>query len=453
MSSYPDSPQKPEHFDMHVKKLQSICVMHDVRIGSRTDLPGFMQKLMDDRPFAMAFWKLIGRLSDREGGELSDDQMFAVVIEGVTGGGISPEDGKRDRSFDDLRAMLAGVDIQAPDPTRPDQTRPGPLPPSRSETSVQQRDDQSESRIAELPPRPSTQRAAFTSETAYEATEHPATLPPPPQFEEALLRPRPAGLEVGPLGPSRLVLDPPAPSAEDSLAPEQDDLPINVPLENYSQSDGYGKIVLGLLLVLVLAGAAFAAYQYRMPLQQEFAALVRRIQSKDTATPPDQNTSPDAASKDGASADQSQSSPEQPASENASTTNAPDPSASLESQPTVSPGTPVQTETAPPDGISSTDLAGAIKVDPSAMEANLIASRVPAYPEIAKANRIEGHVVMQAIISKTGAVRRVHVIEGDSRLRGAAAEAVYRWRYKPYLLNGQPVEVATTITVNFNLER
>ena len=60
---------------------------------------------------------------------------------------------------------------------------------------------------------------------------------------------------------------------------------------------------------------------------------------------------------------------------------------------------------------------------------------------------------MQAIISKTGTVRRVHVIEGDSRLRGAAAEAVYRWRYKPYLLNGQPVEVATTITVNFNLER
>ena len=45
------------------------------------------------------------------------------------------------------------------------------------------------------------------------------------------------------------------------------------------------------------------------------------------------------------------------------------------------------------------------------------------------------------------------VTEGDSRLRSAAEEAVYKWRYRPYVLNGQPVEVATTVTVNFNLNR
>lgn len=83
------------------------------------------------------------------------------------------------------------------------------------------------------------------------------------------------------------------------------------------------------------------------------------------------------------------------------------------------------------------------------MEANLIASRVPVYPEAAKSSRVSGHVVMQAIISKDGTVTGVHVTEGDSRLRAAAEEAVYKWRYRPYLLDGQPVEVTTTITVDF----
>jgi TonB family protein len=87
------------------------------------------------------------------------------------------------------------------------------------------------------------------------------------------------------------------------------------------------------------------------------------------------------------------------------------------------------------------------------MEANLIVSRVPAYPEAAKVSRVAGHVVMQALISKEGTVEHVHVTEGDSRLRTAAEEAVYKWRYRPYVLNGQPVEVATTVTVNFNLNR
>jgi TonB family protein len=87
------------------------------------------------------------------------------------------------------------------------------------------------------------------------------------------------------------------------------------------------------------------------------------------------------------------------------------------------------------------------------MDRNLIVSRVPAYPEFARTSRVEGDVVMRALISKDGTVERVHVMQGDSRLRSAAEEAVYKWRYKPYVLNGQPVEVATTVTVNFNLNR
>jgi TonB family protein len=106
-----------------------------------------------------------------------------------------------------------------------------------------------------------------------------------------------------------------------------------------------------------------------------------------------------------------------------------------------------------PDGISSSDLAGAVRVAPAVMEAKLVASRVPAYPDSAKIQGVEGSVVMQAIISRDGTVKRVHVIQGDSRLRNAATEAVYKWRYRSYLLNGEPVDVATTITVDFDLDR
>ena len=87
------------------------------------------------------------------------------------------------------------------------------------------------------------------------------------------------------------------------------------------------------------------------------------------------------------------------------------------------------------------------------MEANLVVSRGPVYPEVAKAGRIEGHVLMEAIISKNGFVKRVHVIEGDSRLRSAATEAVYKRLYRPYLVNGEPVDVATTVRVDFKLDR
>jgi TonB family protein len=112
-----------------------------------------------------------------------------------------------------------------------------------------------------------------------------------------------------------------------------------------------------------------------------------------------------------------------------------------------------QTEPTVADGVSNIEVAGAVRVNPSVMDENLIVQRVPAYPESAKMSGVEGDVVMQALISKEGTVKRVHVMEGDSRLRIAAEEAVYKWRYRPYVLHGRPVEVATTVTVNFNLDR
>jgi TonB family protein len=94
-----------------------------------------------------------------------------------------------------------------------------------------------------------------------------------------------------------------------------------------------------------------------------------------------------------------------------------------------------------------------VNVPPAVMQENLITSRVPAYPQAAKTEGIEGWVVMQAIISKNGTVDQLHVIQGDPLLRAAASEAVSRWHYRPYTVNGRPVDVATIVKVEFKLPR
>src|SRR6202167_1251664 len=75
----------------------------------------------------------------------------------------------------------------------------------------------------------------------------------------------------------------------------------------------------------------------------------------------------------------------------------------------------------------------------------------PTYPPLARQARIAGTVVLQAEISKTGDIQNLHLISGHPMLAPAAIEAVKQWKYKPYLLNGEPVEVETTVQVNFTL--
>ncbi len=73
----------------------------------------------------------------------------------------------------------------------------------------------------------------------------------------------------------------------------------------------------------------------------------------------------------------------------------------------------------------------------------------PLYPAIARAAHVSGAVVLRAVISKAGTIQSLTVISGPEMLRANAVAAVQDWRYRPYLLNGEPTEVDTTITVNF----
>ena len=91
-------------------------------------------------------------------------------------------------------------------------------------------------------------------------------------------------------------------------------------------------------------------------------------------------------------------------------------------------------------------------VSSGVMQGMLIYKVIPTYPAIAQATRSSGTVVLQATISRTGAIENLRVVEGPAMLRQAALDAVKQWRYRPYMLNGQPVEVETTVDVNFKLD-
>jgi protein TonB len=85
------------------------------------------------------------------------------------------------------------------------------------------------------------------------------------------------------------------------------------------------------------------------------------------------------------------------------------------------------------------------------MEGNLIYRVQPQYPALARQARVQGIVVLRAMISREGRIENLQVISGPPLLVKSAMDAVLQWRYRPYYLNNEPVEVETQVTVNFTL--
>ncbi len=97
----------------------------------------------------------------------------------------------------------------------------------------------------------------------------------------------------------------------------------------------------------------------------------------------------------------------------------------------------------------------AVRIGANVVAANLIKKVAPVYPPEMKSEHKEGSVVLQVSISKEGVPQSMSLQSGDSEpaFVDAAIAAVKEWRYKPVLLNGEPVEVLTTVTVNFTLSQ
>lgn len=101
--------------------------------------------------------------------------------------------------------------------------------------------------------------------------------------------------------------------------------------------------------------------------------------------------------------------------------------------------------------VAPAEKKGPVRISSSVVAGLVLHKTIPAYPAIAVATRTEGTVKLGATISKTGTIEDLHVISGPALLQQAAIDAVSNWRYRPFLLNGEPVEVETTVNVIFTL--
>lgn len=123
--------------------------------------------------------------------------------------------------------------------------------------------------------------------------------------------------------------------------------------------------------------------------------------------------------------------------------------ASSEAQP---PKNGNSSEAAPDSSAPSKSPAAPIKAPANVTAASILTQTNPEYPAKARAEHIQGDVVLHAIVDKEGKVSEVQVLSGDDTLAQSALEAVRQWRYKPMLVDGQPSEFDTTITVTFSLQ-
>jgi TonB family protein len=512
--------RKPERFDLYVEKLRSICDMHGVGTGSRDNLYGLLQRLEEDRRFSMDFWGLVGKLSDREGGELSDEQMLVVVVAGVTGDETLDENDTRFRdALHELRALLSGVDLHQMeplttaravasmqrDPLRPKWSSLAPsLVPQEPANAgagqsgaLQKQLEQTIQRLElvnrqlvqslaylderfrrlesqfELSPPPSTAQyeslveLSEPEEQSLPPVEHAGASPDKPDLhqvapveEELILHPEPHQAAEAPLyeepgdllhvqdAKPRLVLEPIAPPTEVPLAPMPNKGHSGPLFELYAPESGSNgkKIAAGSAIVLLLAGSGFAWMRYNTQIRQTTAGLIQRIHPTEAAPAATQSQAePVDATQDGAAGQTAQPPAEQTIAP-AVTPSAPPPAPPAE-QPHKT--TPDRASANVAQDAFTASNSSAVRVPAGVMEKNLIVSSVPVYPAIAKASRVQGSVVVQALITKTGVVSRIHVAQGDTRLRTAAIDAIYRQRYRPYVVNGVPVDVVTTITMNF----
>ena len=101
--------------------------------------------------------------------------------------------------------------------------------------------------------------------------------------------------------------------------------------------------------------------------------------------------------------------------------------------------------------VTAKPQAGPMRISSGLSEGMLLAPIRPVYPPIARAAGVQGSVVVEAVISKTGTIESLHVVSGSMMLQNAALEAIREARYRPYRLNGEAIEVQTTITVNFRI--
>jgi len=128
-----------------------------------------------------------------------------------------------------------------------------------------------------------------------------------------------------------------------------------------------------------------------------------------------------------------------------------DSSVKLDMQPSPSPASEQTTASYQSQGGDSRGSNAAAQVQLSPGGAQVVSRVDPSYPLLAKQMKVQGAVILEALISKTGSIQDIQVLSGPAILSEAAREAVKQWHFKPYYQGGRPVETEARITVNFTI--
>jgi len=581
--------QITEQREQAVKRLRSLFDMHSIPFGAPEHLGGLLLSIHENRHFAMDFWSLVNTLSDSGSGELSDEQMVVAVVESIAGTGPDGLPAHERPGADELRQLLAGVDVARPvelpqliaqpadallprgidelksaaantllakdeasekrrsigdalakleqntrelraqlaeldaqaagangasvpvaaEPvldsikisnTKQDETlskwdRMSPFAETRANALPIDADDEmtqiASPRAEAAPPKRAAESTSSSEVPVAAAAVAPVAVPvvaPVAASPVAEAAPQPVAApkpqEHAPAPVPVPVFDPrPARTlGQRGLAiPDPDDDPsIKAPFSSYAaenESSAVSKFAIPSLIVAVLAAGAYAGARTAVGHEwlQRGVASVRGVYDSATGhksesaaqsqLPPTQPTASAIATPAGGA-----TTPDASAATTADSNSTPAaPSASAPTQDASAAASPTQTKRA--NDLKAGDArsndaaessyrqragqqmvdASVLRVPAGTMAANLITSRVPAYPESARAQGIEGTVVMDIVVSQTGMVKYARVIDGDRHLRAAAEDAVMRWHYKPYQLNGEPIEVTTTVKLDFRL--
>ncbi len=282
----------------------------------------------------------------------------------------------------------------------------------------------------------------------------------------------------------RLVLEPaprPAAPQELNLHGHQIDQPMAIPLAAYADAAAEGstgrKVLGGMLLALLICGGLLAARYRNSPeltqigdtFRNGYGVVMASLHRQMTRQPA--NSTIESGNSSPASAAGNMANPVVASAAPAAST-APPTSAELQppSEPVTQAAAATRSEStrpelAPPPAPSKVaknidspntetypdepQILPKVVVPSDEMRAHLISSRIPIRPEGMSAREAQGLIVIRAIVSKQGIVEQPRAIAGKPALRQAAIDAVAKWRYMPYRVNGQPADVTTTITVDF----
>jgi TonB family protein len=499
MSAYPKLQSEPVSIDQFFRKIVLLCDRHDVAWGTPESLAGFMRSLKEDSHLAMDFWSVVAQMSD-EGSGLGPEmnRQLGVIVEGVTGRTVAEVRATgpvEKQAVSELASLLSGEDIWSPlqksvKPEEKHRSREG----AQRSSQIGKAADSSSKFSKPLVP-------ASIKRPVSEVAERPASVSSPAQAA-SLAAPSRRDPDVAAneastsreVAHNRVFLEPePLPAEPETVEPdgepfhpEPDSLPadgelvltraeslpeaeplvgryepvMRVPLAEYSEArEGRkGVITIVVLAIIGVAGVVLitrgSGDAYRQRVEAVIQSLWDKMPQRGQApsTPPG-NTQVQGDNAAGVTAnEQKMAGGESGAvpAEASSKAAVKDSSVRPVIPPTEPTGETARLQDAAPRGPV---IAGVVQVPAEVMRSHLISSRVPVYPEAARAKHAEGPVVMQGVVTKDGVVGHLHVISGDPSLRAAATAAVAMWRYRPYMLNGDPVDVSTTISVDFPTER